>query len=73
MSAPVLACTDATRLLAGCQAAIAAYDARRAYWQHVEEHQRRAPVGLHAHQTGNDPYIAAAENISQVLRLYSYE
>lgn len=42
MSAPVLACTDATRLLAGYKAAIAAYDARRAYWQHVAEHQCRS-------------------------------
>ena len=63
MSAPVLACTDATRLLAGYNAAIAAYDARRAYWQHVEEHQCRAPVGLHAHQTVTIP-------ISPPLRTY---
>ena len=32
--------------------------ARRAYWQHVEEHQCRAPVGLQAHQTGDGRYIA---------------
>lgn len=90
MSAPELACTDATRLLASYKAAIAAYyavrppsfqglvpehitqaeacrakenafstlrRARRAYWLHVETHQCRAPVGLHAHQTGDGRYI----------------
>lgn len=37
--------------------------ARRAYWQHVEEHQCRASVGLEAHETGDGRYIA-------ILRTY---
>jgi hypothetical protein len=32
--------------------------ARRAYWQHIEEHRCRAPVGLQSLQTGDGRYIA---------------
>jgi hypothetical protein len=34
--------------------------ARRAYWQHIEEHHCRAPVGLQALQTGDGRYIATS-------------